>query len=117
MAHLWRYLCLRRSVCTRIAMAREVPGGPRRADQCSRLSQEAQVDETLQKAGVNVVELKRTLAAHGAQIDAILARSNSEAHALGMHGTPGLLVGRDVSSDIGDLTALQTAVAEARQSR
>jgi protein-disulfide isomerase len=82
-----------------------------------RLSQEAQVDETLQKAGINVVELKRALAAHGAQIDAILARSNSEAHSLGMHGTPGLLVGRDVSSDIGDLTALQTAVAEARQSR
>jgi len=82
-----------------------------------RLSQEAQVDETLQKAGINVGELKRTLAAHGAQIDAILARSNSEAHSLGMHGTPGLVVGRDVSSDIGDLTALQNAVAEARQPR
>src|SRR5271154_3271127 len=80
-----------------------------------RLSQEAEVDETLQKAGINVVELKRTLATHGAQIDAILARTNAEAHSLGMRGTPGLLVGRNVCTDIGDLTALQNAVTEARQ--
>ena len=79
-----------------------------------RLSQETEVDETLQKAGINVLELKRTLATHGAQIDALLARNNSEAHSLGMRGTPGLLVGRDVSTAIGDLAALQVAVAEAR---
>jgi protein-disulfide isomerase len=79
-----------------------------------RLSQEAEVDETLQKAGINVLELKRTLATHGTQIDAILARNNSEAHSLGMRGTPGLLVGRDVSTGIGNLAALQIAVAEAR---
>jgi protein-disulfide isomerase len=82
-----------------------------------RLSQEAEVDETLQKVGINVVELKRTLATHGAQIDAILARNNAEAHSLGMRGTPGLLVGRDVCTDIGDLSALQIAVAEARHAR
>jgi protein-disulfide isomerase len=80
-----------------------------------RLSQETEVDETLQKAGINVVELKRALATHGAQIDAILARNSAEAHSLGMRGTPGLLVGRDVCTDIGDLTALQNAVTEARQ--
>jgi protein-disulfide isomerase len=80
-----------------------------------RLSQETEVDETLQKAGINVSELKRTLATHGAQIDAILARNNSEAHSLGMRGTPGLLVGRNVSTGIGDLAALQAAVAEARR--
>jgi hypothetical protein len=34
-----------------------------------------------------------------------------------MRGTPGLLVGRDVCTDIGDLTALQNAVTEARQPR
>jgi protein-disulfide isomerase len=79
-----------------------------------RLSQETEVDETLQKAGINVLALKRILASHGAQIDAILARNNSEAHSLGMRGTPGLLVGRDVSTGIGDLAALQVAVAEAR---
>jgi protein-disulfide isomerase len=82
-----------------------------------RLSQETEVDETLQKAGIDVVELKRTLATHGTQIDAILARNNAEAHSLGMRGTPGLLVGRDVCTDIGDLTALQNAVGEARHAR
>jgi len=81
-----------------------------------RLSQAAEVDETLQSAGINLPELKKTLAAHGAQIDAILARNNAEAHSLGMRGTPGLLVGRDVSTGIGDLAALQIAVAEARRS-
>jgi protein-disulfide isomerase len=80
-----------------------------------RLSQASEVDKTLQNAGVNLLELKRTLATHGAQIDAMLARDNAEAHSLGMHGTPGLLVGRDVSTGIGDLAALQIAVAEARR--
>jgi protein-disulfide isomerase len=80
-----------------------------------RLSQAAEVDETLQNAGINLLELKKTLATHGAQIDAILARNNAEAHSLGMRGTPGLLVGRDVSTGIGDLAALQIAVAEARR--
>jgi protein-disulfide isomerase len=79
-----------------------------------RLSQQAQVDQTLQKAGINMLELRRTLATHGAQIDSILARNDAEAHSLGMRGTPGLLVGRDVCTDIGDLTALQNAVAAAR---
>jgi protein-disulfide isomerase len=80
-----------------------------------RLSEAAEVDKTLQNAGINLVELKRTLAARGAQIDAILARNSAEAHSLGMRGTPGLLVGRDVSTGISDLAALQVAVAEARR--
>jgi protein-disulfide isomerase len=82
-----------------------------------RLSQPTQVDDALQKAGINLSELKRTLAAHGAQIDAILARNDAEAHSLGMRGTPGLLIGRDVCTDVGDLAALQNAVTEARQPR
>jgi protein-disulfide isomerase len=79
-----------------------------------RLEQETEVDETLRKAGINLSELKKTLAENGAKIDAILARNNSEAHSLGMRGTPGLLVGRDVSINIGDLATLQAAVTEAR---
>jgi protein-disulfide isomerase len=79
-----------------------------------RLSLATEVDETLQRAGINLLELKRTLAAHGAQIDAMLARNNAEAHSLRMRGTPGLLVGRNVSTGIDDLAALQLAVAEAR---
>jgi protein-disulfide isomerase len=78
-----------------------------------RLSLETEVDETLRKAGINLSELKEALAKNGANIDATLARNNSEARSLGMRGTPGLLVGRDVSINIGDLAALQAAVAEA----
>jgi protein-disulfide isomerase len=78
-----------------------------------RLSQETEVDETLRKAGINLSELKKTLAENSAKIDSILARNNAEAHSLGMRGTPGLLVGRDVSTDVADLAALQTAVAQA----
>jgi protein-disulfide isomerase len=80
-----------------------------------RLSRAAEVDETLQNAGIDLLELKKTLAAHGAQIDAILSRNDAEARSLGMRGTPGLLVGRDVATGIGDLAALQIAVAEARR--
>jgi protein-disulfide isomerase len=80
-----------------------------------RLSQETEVDQTLQKAGIDVSQLKTTLATHGAQIDAILTRNRSEARSLGMRGTPGLLVGRDVTAGIGDLAALNAAVSEARQ--
>ena len=79
-----------------------------------RLSQAAEVDETLRRAGINLSELKKALSENSANIDATLARNNSEAHSLGMRGTPGLLVGRDVSINIGDLAALQAAVAEAR---
>jgi protein-disulfide isomerase len=79
-----------------------------------RLSEAMEVDKTLQNAGINLPELKKALATHGAQIDAILARNDAEAHTLGMRGTPGLLVGRNVPTGIGDLAALQTAVAEAR---
>jgi protein-disulfide isomerase len=78
-----------------------------------RLSQETDIDETLRKAGINISELKKSLAENSAKIDAILARNDSEAHSLGMRGTPGLLVGRDVSINIGDLAALQAAVAQA----
>jgi protein-disulfide isomerase len=79
-----------------------------------RLSQETEVDDTLRKAGINLSELKKALAENSAKIDAILTRNDSEARSLGIRGTPGLLVGRDVSNNVDDLAALQTAVAKAR---
>jgi protein-disulfide isomerase len=79
-----------------------------------RLSREAEVDDTLQKAGIDVAALKRALVEHSAQIDAILARNNTEARSLGIRGTPGLLVGRAVTTGVGDLAGLQSAVAAAR---
>ena len=45
-----------------------------------RLSQETDVDDTLQKAGINILELKRHCSTHGAQIDAILTRNSFPRH-------------------------------------
>jgi protein-disulfide isomerase len=80
-----------------------------------RLAQTTEVDETLRNAGIDMKELNASLAAHSEQIAAILARNDAEAHSLGIRGTPGLLVGRDVSTGIGDLTGLQAAVTDARR--
>lgn len=79
-----------------------------------RLSQAAEVDATLRNAGIDMAELQKTLAVRGAEIDAILARNDAEAHSLGIRGTPGLLVGRNVATGIGDLATLKKAVAQAR---
>lgn len=62
-------------------------------DTPSRLASEAQVRERLALAGIDLARLDRDAAAHGEAIDAILARNDGEARALGFTGTPGLLVG------------------------
>ena len=62
-------------------------------DTPTRLSTEAQVRQRLAFAGVDLEQLDKDLAAHGEAIDAILARNNSEAQALGFTGTPGMVIG------------------------
>jgi protein-disulfide isomerase len=81
-----------------------------------RLAEEAQVDITLQKAGIDMMRLKADLATHGAAIDQLLNRNQIEANALNLRGTPGIVVGRYVVSNIGDLQGLETAVDHARKS-
>jgi protein-disulfide isomerase len=80
-----------------------------------RLAQEGQVDDTLRQAGIDMTRLKADLAAHGAAIDEILKRNELEANALNLRGTPGLVVGRYVVSDVDSLESLQADVAHARQ--
>ena len=80
-----------------------------------RLAQEGQVDDTLRQAGIDMTRLKSDLAAHGAAIDEILKRNELEANALNLRGTPGLVVGRYVVSDVDSLERLQADVAHARQ--
>jgi protein-disulfide isomerase len=80
-----------------------------------RLAQEAQVDDTLRQAGIDMMRLKADLAAHGAAIDEILKRNELEANALNLRGTPGIVVGRYVVSDVDSLESLQSAVAHARK--
>lgn len=78
-----------------------------------RLVQEAQVDDILKQAGIDVPRLKQDLQAHATDINALLSRNAAEARALGIRGTPGLLVGRHVEVNIAGLSDLQSAVERA----
>ncbi len=79
-----------------------------------RLSQNEQVDETLLHAGLDIGRIHRDLQQHGAEIEALLARNSNEARALGIRGTPGILVARQTVSNVADLADLQAAVSNAR---
>jgi protein-disulfide isomerase len=79
-----------------------------------RLASNAQVDSLLQHAGLNMVQLKADAASHGAMINALLQRNDTEARALGIRGTPGLLAGRHIINGVYDVAGLEQAVAIAR---
>jgi protein-disulfide isomerase len=80
----------------------------------SRLSHNDQVDATLKRAGVNVNTLKKDRLSHAADIDALLARNDLEAHALNLRGTPGIVIGRQLLPGIVDLSGLKQLVANSR---
>ncbi|HEX3847293.1 MAG TPA: DsbA family protein [Steroidobacteraceae bacterium] len=80
-----------------------------------RLSQYDQIDSILQRAGIDVVALKKDRAAHAGEIAALLKRNDDEAQALGLEGTPGLVVGRELVHGIGDLDYLKKLVDHARK--
>jgi protein-disulfide isomerase len=80
----------------------------------THLATEVQVDALLHGAGIDVAQLKKDRVAHGAEIDALLMRNDTEARALGIRGTPGLLVGRHIINGVYDVPGLQQAVATAR---
>jgi protein-disulfide isomerase len=80
-----------------------------------RLAQVDQVDDILQHAGVNMETLKKDRVAHAQEIAALLARNDSEAQALGLKGTPGIVVGRQLVAGIADLGTLKTLVANSRR--
>ncbi len=80
-----------------------------------RLAENKQVDAALRAAGIDLAQLQKDLIAHKGTIDTLLKRNNTEARGLGLRGTPGILVGRQMVSGISDLAALQAAVAVARR--
>jgi protein-disulfide isomerase len=82
-----------------------------------RLAQNAQVDAALQRAGIDIPRLKKDRIAHGAAIDALLARNHAEALALKLPGTPGVLVGRMLVPGIHDLAGLQSVVIYVRHEK
>lgn len=79
-----------------------------------RLSHDEQVESILRDAGINVEKLKKDLVAHSEDITAILARNDAEAGALGLKGTPGILVGRLLLPGVADSNLLKKMVAEVR---
>jgi protein-disulfide isomerase len=82
-----------------------------------RLARNDQVDEILQKAGVNMDTLKKDRIAHAAQIGALLERNDEEAHALTLHGTPGIVVGRQLVAGSADADTLTKLIAKSRQTK
>src|SRR5271163_3193063 len=73
----------------------------------TRLASSAQIDELLSRAGLNMSALKKDREEHAAQIDAALKRIDTEAHAMGIRGTPGLLVGRHIINGVYDVAGLE----------
>jgi protein-disulfide isomerase len=80
-----------------------------------RLAENSQVDAALRAAGIDMARLHNDLISHKGAIDGLLKRNNTEARGLGLRGTPGTLVGRQIVSGISDLATLQSAVAVARR--
>lgn len=80
-----------------------------------RLSNNAQVDAVLLKAGIDIGKLKADLERHAGTIEALLSHDDDEAQALGLQGTPGILVGRQLLAGAADLVTLQKLVESARR--
>jgi protein-disulfide isomerase len=81
----------------------------------SHLASNEQVDSLLRVAGVEMKTLQSDREAHAAQINALLVRNDTESRALGMRGTPGLIIGRRIVNGIYDVPGLQQVVASARR--
>ena len=74
----------------------------------------ASIRAAADRAGVNWPRLQSDLKTHKNEIDALLARTNRQAAAIGLSGTPGLIIGNYLVPGALDLIALRTAVARVR---
>lgn len=66
------------------------------------------------RAKVDWPRLQRDLAGHGTEIDGLLARTEAIASAIGVNGTPVLIVGSQIAPGAVDLPTLRGLVATAR---
>jgi protein-disulfide isomerase len=81
----------------------------------TRLASKGQVDALLAGAGIDLAALKKDRAAHSAEIETLLRRNDQEIRALGVRGTPGLLVGRHIVNGVYDVPGLEQVVTAARR--
>jgi protein-disulfide isomerase len=79
-----------------------------------RLASTGQIDELLRAAGIDIPTLKQDFNAHSVAINALLRRNDTEVRALGIRGTPGLLVGRHIINGVYEIAGIEQAVAIAR---
>ena len=68
----------------------------------------------LTKAGVDIARAERDLATHGKAIDALLARNQQQALALGFQGTPGFVIGHYRVPGAFSAATLQAVIKDAR---
>jgi len=82
----------------------------------SRLT-EPRINELLAAAGVDMDRLKRDLADHARDIDAILKRNNEQAEAFGFRGTPSFIVGKYRVPGALSMTEFEQVIADARKAK
>jgi len=81
------------------------------------LESKQDVQNVLRKAGFNTQRLDADIQAHAKEYRDALARARGETSDLGLQGTPGLIVGRQLVLGGTDLPELQKLVQRARNSR
>jgi protein-disulfide isomerase len=73
-----------------------------------------QMEQAIEKSGVDMGRLHADLEAHGADIDALLKRNAEQAAAMGLQGTPVYLIGPFLAAAPLDYSAFKQAVAKLR---
>jgi hypothetical protein len=71
---------------------------------------------TLSEAGINIPRLKHDLATHQKEIEAVLAHNREQAIALGLEGTPALVIGHFRVPAVFDTANLKNFIAAVRAS-
>ena len=82
----------------------------------SRLT-EPRIDEILKDAGIDLDRAKHDLVANGKAIDAMLARNNAQAEALGFRGTPSFIVGKFRVPGALTIEQFEQVIADARKAK
>ena len=82
----------------------------------SRLT-EPRIDEILKDAGIDLERAKHDLVANGKAIDAMLARNNAQAEALGFRGTPSFIVGKFRVPGALTIAQFEQVIADARKAK
>jgi protein-disulfide isomerase len=81
------------------------------------LGSREEVERTLRAAGLDVAAIKAFISAHRMELSATLTRNHGEARALGLQGTPGILIGDQLVVGGLPLEQLRHLVAQARKAQ